>query len=140
MSDVNGSISFSLFIKESGRYFSLPLRLNDNIQHAYGLESEDINIPWISVHPLALANDYYVEYEQVPEIHSLSQFVFEFWSKMKEDGRVKRERENGEFTVVSRLYLSMSIRIHQIRMRAGGRADYSYKIISLNIQLYFTQN
>ena len=73
-------------------------------------------------------NHYYAEYEQGPEIHSLSQFVLESWNEMKEDERVKRE--NGELTMVDRLYLSMPTRIHQIRVRAGGRANYSCKIIS----------
>ena len=51
-----------------------------------------------------------------------SQFVFESWGEMEEDERMKRE--NGELTMVDRLYLSMPSRIHQIQMRAGGRADY----------------
>lgn len=56
MSDANESISFSLFIKDSGMNVSLPLMLNDKIQHVYGLENEDINIPCISSDPSALMN------------------------------------------------------------------------------------
>lgn len=68
-------------------------------------------------------NDYYSEYEQGPQIHStLFQLVFESWNKMEEDERVKRE--NGEHTMADRLYFSVPKRIHQVRMRAGGRVDY----------------